>query len=1095
MAARRRGVGTLAVRGVLIAGVCLGMVGAQARADAKAAAREVLNATGFRGGLIVHVGCGDGKLTAALRAGDHTLVHGLSIRTRILKGSVWTGDSHAANIEKARETIRQLGLYGKVSVEHWTGQRLPYADNLVNLLVSEDLGKIPMDEVKRVLAPGGVAYIKTGGNWTKTVKPRPQEIDEWTHFLHDASNNAVAHDALVGPPRYMQWVAKPLWLRSHETESGVSALVSAGGRVFYILDEGLIGIVDERLPCTWSLVARDAFNGVLLWKRPMPQWGWRAWKREALEGKDLTQIRGRRAGFPAQMSRRLVAEGDRVFVTLGYRAPLTILDAATGQVVRTCKGTEGADEILYSQGTVVLCVRSPAAQQAGRRGSTTTERLMAIKADTGQVLWDKAAKRIRPLSLAIRGGRLFVRESDAILCLNLKTGETLWSTPKKGARGGTFVAYQGVLLISDPATLQAFSAETGKPLWTNKTPVAGGAAAKDLFVADGLVWRGLSGVGLDPLTGEQKKKVVAKNLRSVGHHHRCYRGKATDRYLMSAKEGIEFLDIQSNRHSRNNWLRGACKYGIMPCNGLLYVPPDQCFCEPGVKLLGFCALAAQKKAASTNPAGASPGRLQVGPVYTQIRNLKPVLSAAEGSEIRHPGDWPTYRHDATRSGATASAVPTSVERLWQAELGGKITPAVVAGGTLFIASVDTHTVHALDARNGKPLWTYTAGGRVDSPPTVHNGLVLFGSADGWVYCLRAADGKLAWRFRAAPDERRVGAFGQIESAWPVHGSVLVQNNVAYVTAGRSSFLDGGIYVHGLDPATGKMLSTARLDGPHPDFDEGPGRCFYVAGARSEVLVGDGTSVFMRQVQFDGKLVRQKTPYITHLGDRKVGLHLFSTAGFLDDSWYNRTYWMYAARWPGFYHANQAPKSGQMIVYDDTTTYAVKVFYRRNVHSPMFFPGKEGYLLFADDNSNEPALVDKSGNPKPIEWLPQSEFRASRGRMKLNARAVDYDKGVGFTRTRPPQWTAWVPVRIRAMVAAAGTLFVAGPPDVFDPNDPLAAFQGRKGGLLWAVAAADGKKLAEYHLDSPPVLDGMIAAGGRLFISTRDGRVLCMGKGR
>ena len=286
MAARRRGVGTLAVRGVLIAAVCLGMVGAQARADAKATAREVLNATGFRGGLIVHVGCGDGKLTAALRAGDRTIVHGLSIRTR-------TGDSDAANIEKARETIRQLGLCGKVSVEPWTGQRLPYADNLVNLLVSEDLGKIPMDEVKRVLAPGGVAYISTGGTWAKTTKPRPQEIDEWTHFLHDASNNAVAHDTLVGPPRYMQWVAKPLWLRSHETESGISALVSAGGRVFYILDEGLIGIVDERLPCTWSLVARDAFNGVLLWKRPMPQWGWRAWKQEALEGKDLTQIRAR----------------------------------------------------------------------------------------------------------------------------------------------------------------------------------------------------------------------------------------------------------------------------------------------------------------------------------------------------------------------------------------------------------------------------------------------------------------------------------------------------------------------------------------------------------------------------------------------------------------------------------------------------------------------------------------------------------------------------------------------------------------------------------------------------------------------------------
>jgi len=32
-------------------------------------AKQILNATNVKGGLIVHIGCGDGKLTAALRAG------------------------------------------------------------------------------------------------------------------------------------------------------------------------------------------------------------------------------------------------------------------------------------------------------------------------------------------------------------------------------------------------------------------------------------------------------------------------------------------------------------------------------------------------------------------------------------------------------------------------------------------------------------------------------------------------------------------------------------------------------------------------------------------------------------------------------------------------------------------------------------------------------------------------------------------------------------------------------------------------------------------------------------------------------------------
>jgi outer membrane protein assembly factor BamB len=78
-----------------------------------------------------------------------------------------------------------------------------------------------------------------------------------------------------------------------------------------------------------------------------------------------------------------------------------------------------------------------------------------------------------------------------------------------------------------------------------------------------------------------------------------------------------------------------------------------------------------------------------------------------------------------------------------------------------------------------------------------------------------------------------------------------------------------------------------------------------------------------------------------------------------------------------------------------------------------------------------------------------------------------------------------------MVAAGETLFVAGPPDVMDDTDPYAAFEGRKGAFLWAFSAADGRKLTEHKLDSEPVFDGMIAANGRLYVSTRDGKVVCL----
>ena len=40
-------------------------------------ARQILEATGVRGGLIAHLGCGDGRLTSALGARDRYLVQGL----------------------------------------------------------------------------------------------------------------------------------------------------------------------------------------------------------------------------------------------------------------------------------------------------------------------------------------------------------------------------------------------------------------------------------------------------------------------------------------------------------------------------------------------------------------------------------------------------------------------------------------------------------------------------------------------------------------------------------------------------------------------------------------------------------------------------------------------------------------------------------------------------------------------------------------------------------------------------------------------------------------------------------------------------------
>jgi len=720
-----------------------------ARDDARVQAKEILEISGVDGGIVAHLGCGDGRLTAALHLNDRYTVHGL--------------EADPANVAAARDYIAAQGIYGVVSVEPFTSASLPYAENLINLVVVQEMGKVPMEEIMRVLAPGGAACIRRDGKWEKMTKPWPDNIDQWTHFLHDASNNAVADDSAVGPPRSLQWMAPPLWLRSHETPSGIQAAVSANGRLFYFFDEGLIGVTDERLPDRWSLICRDAFNGKLLWRRPIESWGWRQWSPGRYQGKDWTTLSGTRTDVPAENQRRLVADGDRLYATLGYEAPMSILDAATGNVIATVEATRNTREILVSEGIAVASVRR------GGAGNKAETSLVAVNGKTGAVSWEKGVGQIRPLSWAIDKGRVVCLSGKTLTALNLKDGEQLWSVPSVIPAPRTLLIAGDVAVMQDGKSVAACDAASGKPLWDKTVPPIAGGEGEDLFVIDGLVWRGMLTVdddgepvnkspnalviGWDLRTGEEKKRILVKNLRSPEHHHRCYRNKATTRYLISSYEGAEFLDFQGDNHCQNNWLRSACRLGMMPCNGMLYVPPDQCFCEPGAKLLGFAAVTAQSR--TTVKMLSDDDRLEKGPAYGLMNPMGPVGDA----------DWPTYRHDPARSGATDAGVASDVRIDWQSRLDGPLTTPVVAAGMVFIARPDAHTLYALSARTGEVQWKFTADGRIDSPPTIYHGLALFGSKDGYAYCLRASDGQLVWRFLAAPADRRIACFDQIESAW------------------------------------------------------------------------------------------------------------------------------------------------------------------------------------------------------------------------------------------------------------------------------------------------------------------------------------------
>lgn len=993
--------------------------------------QPILDAAGIRGGLVVHLGCGDGRLTGQLARHGDWLVHGL--------------DADGANVERARIHLRDLGVYGRAAADVFDGRSLPYADNLVNLIVAEQLGNVPREEVIRVLAPHGVFCEKKDGRWAATVKPRPDSIDEWTHYAYDASNNAVAHDEVVAPPGRVQWIAGPRYMRSHEHVPGIYSVVSAGGRIFYILDES--ETIALRAAPKWRLVARDAFNGVLLWKQPIAQWfphivNWGA--------------------TPRQLQRKLVAAGDRVYVTLGLHAPLTAVDATTGKVIRTYDGTRGAEEIILCDGVLLAMVRSvtderieeidkwvklvgleksaldnrdtadPLVKRLRSVESKGQESIVAFDAESGRKLWSKddfEDSSYRELSLCAAADRALYQKGSEVVCVDLRSGEAQWRTSAAALQ----LVHGDQVYCAGNDAIEALSFKTGKKLWSQKPLLV---SIHDVFVAGGSLWiggfkpfptkRGPSwgpyfAVEHDPRTGEVLRQIEPEN---PGHHHRCYSNKATDRYILGGRRGTEFIDLASGDVLWNSWVRGVCRYGVMPCNGLLYAPPHACGCYTTVKTTGFFALAPR------NPADAVIGgpdpEPQQGPAY----------DAPLSPERPSPADdWPVYRHDNQRSGSTKTAMPASLKIAWQTKTGDRLSALTVAEGKVFVADVDGQRLCALDAASGEPAWQFTAGARIDSPPSLNRGRALFGSHDGYVYSVTAGEGKLAWRLLAARADRRAVVDEQLESVSPCLGSVLLRDGQVYATAGRNSYMDSGVDICRIDPATGKLLSRVAIYSPDKETGRQPEQYDQnrMPGSRNDILSCDADLVYLQESAFDGR-------QMIRFGGNP---HLFAVTGMLDDAWSHRSYWIFGAECSLATGCSSRDKNliyGRLLAFDDANVYG---YGRTTVHwSNQLEDGP--YRLFA---------VPREGGEK--------------------------------------KWSMTVPLQVRAMVRAGDLLFVAGAPAAGGERSGTPRDTDK--GLLMAIATADGSVRGEMPLDRPPVFDGMAAAGGRLYLSLEDGSVACLAR--
>jgi len=1053
-------------------------------------AKHIASLAGFHGGLVLHVGCGNGELTAALRLAESCVVQGL--------------ETDAKRVETARSAIRASGAYGPVSVIHWSGGRLPYVDNLATLVVCEDAGVVRAEELVRVLRPHGVAAVKRDGRWTVTIKPQLEGTDEWRQHFHGADNNAVARDVVVAPPRRYQWVGEPEWQRSHLAMPSINSMISTKGRLFTV--EDLASAEHPALPGKQALVARDAYNGVILWQVMFSDW-------------HPTYIRNKE--MPVQIQRRVAAVGDVVYCTPGYTAPITAFDAATGAVIREYEGTAGTMEFVYDRGVLYAVTgdqsdisqahdnlaRSALKTSLFRRGAygPTIERpddpkneILAIDAGSGRKLWRVSGadtKGYEGATLGSIGDRVVFATSTELVCLSRATGEALWRVPApivlKGPAGiaVSLVLSDKAAYLADSERLRAFRLADGQALWETPATI-NHHKPPDVFLANGLVWvQGYSGStgrpapklglnrmgvnGFDPETGKLIKKIDQTMLGPMGHD-RCYRNRITTRYYInSVTGGSDFLDLSSSAELPNPWVRSTCGIGPLPCNGLYYVGPPSCACCNSVMLNRFNALAPEPGLTKFDqPVKVeTQAALQRGPAFGETASPKTPAPS---------GGWPTYRYDNARTGRTPNRVPAVLSKRWEANVGARVSAPTVAAGMVFAADVDGHAVCAMNAADGKLLWRFTVEGRVDSPPTYYQGLLLFGSRDGSAYCVRATDGALVWRF--TPLERRlICAYEQPESAWPICGSILIRDGLAYFAAGRNSFLDGGIFVYALDPRSGKVVHQKQMHGPYgengfPIQNRQVVKGMSIEGFKGDIFIADDQLLYLRHQAFKPDLTPVKLQDVTQP-------HLIPSHGFLQAIPQHRSFWTIDTMLRYDIPTGLGGIHGDILVMDGLRFYEVRGY--RPGRTVSFDPRPNGYTLYAGTRGEEA----KAATAAAVAAAKKAAALKNKGRK---GRARRRYRGPTNVAPSLKLWSSSIPLTGRAMALADDVLFVAGTPVVFPEGDLAKAYEGRMGGILWAASASAGEKLAQYTLDAPPAWDGLAAANGRLFLSLADGRVICMG---
>ena len=1072
---------------LLLVGILLGAAQAE-EADADALARKVMELAGVERGVCAVAGR---DRDVAVRLARHS---GLLVHVR---------EPDAAAVATLRSQADEAGLgIARLIVEHGPLARLPYANSLVDVVVAtavdpDALARPRLDEVLRVLRPGGKAVLRTAqagagpivalrkwasaggaesvkawggplGTWLTLTKPIPEGMDEWSHWEHGPDNNPVSTDRVIRAPYLTQFLAEPYAICMP------AITTAAGGRTF--LATGHIAHHPREWEWINKLVARNGYNGTVLWQRDLPK------------------------GFLAHRS-AFVATRD-VFYLMDGEGCLK-LDAATGEERGRLQipGLRGEwkwmamqDGILYAlagdRGGAAVAIKgdrnfggwswadlSEGYYRRPRVPWGFGHTLAAWRIGDEESLWKHGEKAgIDSRAMALRDGKLFLYcPGERLRCLDAKTGKIAWTNAERetlslieqpgrgltstpGFRSSCItVATPKALVIQGQTRMNviAVSTGTGKLLW-QKRKVSNNP---NVIFVDGRLVLGVGQrsrhVAVDPVSGEVIEDLGFWKVS-------CARLTASPDSFFCRGEGLARYDRASKKLLIDGAARPGCNDGALPANGMLYLGPWACDCN--LSLIGAMARC-------------SAGSFKFDHSATDAARLhrgEGDLEKAAPFAITE-ADWPTFRADVDRSAATTvhlarpnAPKDTPPAPTWDyAPAAPHVpTPPVAAGGLILVAGQDGK-VRALDAGTGRVRWAFATAGPIKATPTLWEGRVYVGSGDGHVYALEAATGRLLWTFRAAPAERHIMVYGNLCSTWPVNTGVLVREGVAYFAAG---IIDSdGTYVYALNARTGTIKWQNNSSGHlSPDLRKGVSAQGCLAVRGGELLMAGGNQTSPGRYKLDtGQCVNppfaQGQPKANH--GRVVGVFLgkYPLAGGRP---------LYADP------ANVANKDS-FVVHNDRTVLTLNfggVPPAWNGDTVAFVNYRDGKLTCCDA-AKVAARVDKG--------LPPSG-RGDRRRWFALAQTFGGDGAVRWVSDlgQPDKF------EVASIALCPGSVVIVAKWQVRNRAHPqwsLAALDSRNGTPYW---------FWRYLLPSTPLPGGLLVGRrGQVVVTLLDGRVLSFGPRR